>query len=139
MFIGPGTCSISRAVIKAFKSLVAVGGDVGFCHELTYPLEHRSIQTVSVEDLAVPADDIQLGFSAVQMKYQLGFSHGQDDEFPGLQLFEMSQQLRTEASEVWCSKNTFSFTAILPYGSPPCSLKIGQPIVCIAFGFWRRA
>lgn len=111
-----GLVPISCAVTKAPKSLVAVGGEVGFCeslyqtYRLTYPLEHRSTWSVAVETLAIPADNFQLESSTVYMTYQLDSSRLKDSyQHLELQLLQVCRQLHAEVSDAFYSKNTFSF------------------------------
>ncbi|KAF1361948.1 hypothetical protein EJ07DRAFT_153530 [Lizonia empirigonia] len=127
----PGLVPISCAVTKAPKSLVAVGGEVGFCeslyqtYRLTYPLEHRSTWSVSVETLAIPADNFQLESSTVHMTYQLDSSRLKDNQqLLELQLLQVCQQLHAEVSEAFYSKNTFSFMS--SFAVPAAAMFLGD-------------
>lgn len=120
--LGPNSIAIECAVTKAPRSLVAVGGEIGFCealyqkYKLTYPLAHRSTWEVPIKNLDIPADDFQLDSSAVSMTYQVCPSlRKSNDVALELQLFEVCQQIHAEVSSVFYVKRTLSF---------PCSFAI---------------
>lgn len=114
--LGPNDIAIECAVTKAPRSLVAVGGEIGFCealyqkYKLMYPLALRSTWEVPVKNLDTPADDFQLDSSTVSMTYQVCSSLRKSNEVAlELQLFGVCHQIHAEVTSIFYTNRRLSF------------------------------
>ncbi|KAF3035972.1 hypothetical protein E8E12_007740 [Didymella heteroderae] len=114
--LGPDSIAIECAVTNVPRSLVAVGGEIGFCealyqkYKLTYPLAHRSTWEVPVKNLNVLADEFQLDSTTVTMTYQIGPSLRESTGAAlELQLLEVCQQIHAEATTIFYTTRQFCF------------------------------